>query len=226
MQPLLDVVQQVARAEGRGRPFVSFGVVKSVHEATGDADYACTVALRDSGLVLPRVPIATGVIGAVALPNIGDLVTVAFIEGDFHNPIVIGRLYHRDVAVPTHKPGEAVVSLPGGETADDKRLELRVTTPGDGTRTLALTLDGSVKVELVVDDHSIRLQAQDALVEVKQSGGSDGEVRIEVGQAKASFKQSGDVTIETTGNLTLKGNKVDISGDTQVKIAGTTVQLN
>jgi uncharacterized protein involved in type VI secretion and phage assembly len=226
MQPVLDIVQQVARTEARSRPFVALGVVTSVHEVTGNADYACTVELRDSALVLPRVPIATGVIGVVALPNIGDLVTVLFVEGDYHNPVVIGRLYHRDVAVPPHKPGEAVVSLPGGETGDDKRLDLRVTTPGDGTRSLALTLDGSVKVELVVNDESIRLQAQDALIELKQTGGSDGQVRLEVGQAKATFKQNGDISIETTGNLTLKGNKVEISGDTQVKIAGTAVQLN
>lgn len=226
MQPVVDVVRQIARAEGRSRPFVSLGVVKSVHESSGDADYACTVALRDSSLVLPRVPIATSVIGAVSLPREGDLVTVLFIEGDYHDPVVIGRLYHRDAAVPPHKPGEAVVSLPGGETADDKRLDLRVTTPGDGTRSLALTLDGSVKVELVVNDASIRLKTQDALIELTQTSGSDGEVRIEVGQAKATFRQNGDVSIETTGNLTLKGNKVEISGDTQVKIAGTTVQLN
>lgn len=226
MSPVFDLVQQIARAEGRGRPFVSLGVVKSVHEKSGDTDYACTVALRDVGLVLPKVPIATGVIGAVALPQEGDVVTVLFVEGDYHSPVVIGRLYHRDVAVPPHEPGEAVLSLPGGETADDKRLDLRVKTPGDGTRSLALTLDGSVKVELVVNDQSIRLQTQDALIEVKQTGGSDGQVRLEVGQAKATFKQNGDVSIETTGNLTLKGNKVEISGDTQVKIAGTTVQLN
>ncbi|MGE3956470.1 MAG: phage baseplate assembly protein V [Vicinamibacterales bacterium] len=226
MQPVLDVVSQLVRAEGRSRPFIALGVVTSVHEKTGDSDYACTVELRDSSLVLPRVPIATGVIGAVALPAIGDVVTVAFIEGDYHHPIVIGRLYHRSVAVPTHAPGQAVISLPGGETADDKRLDLRITTPGDGTRSVALTLDGSVKVELVINDSSIRLQAQDALIELTQSGSSDGQVRIEVGQATATFSQGGDVSIETTGTLKLKGNKVEISGDTQVKIAGTTVQLN
>jgi phage baseplate assembly protein gpV len=226
MQQTVDLVRQIARATARARPFVSLGVVKSVHDANGETDYACTIALRDSGLVLPRVPIATGVIGAVALPAEGDLVTVLFADGDYHNPIVTGRIYHRDVAVPPHQPGEAVLSLPGGETADDKRLDLRIVTPGDGTRSLALTLDGSVKVEIVVDDESIRLQTQDATLELKQTGGSDGRIRIEVGGAKAEFKQNGDVSIETSGNLTLKGNKVEISGDTEVKVAGTAIKLN
>lgn len=226
MQQVVDVIQQIARAETRGRPFVSLGVVKSVVGSNGEKDYACTVALRDTGLVLPRVPIATGVIGATALPNEGDLVTVLFAEGDYHDPIVIGRIYHRDVDPPPHGPGEAVLSLPGGETADDKRLDLRIKTPGDGTRSLTLTLDGSVKVEFEITDSSVRLQTQDALIELKQSGGSDGEIRLEVGEAKATFKQGGDVSIETTGNLTLKANKVEISGDTEVKVAGTMVKLN
>ena len=45
-------------------------------------------------------------------------------------------------------------------------------------------------------------------------------------EAKASFKQNGDISIQTSGTLTLKANKVDISGDTEVKVAGTMVKLN
>ena len=226
MHQVVETIQRIARSEVEAHPFVSLGVVKSVHGSDGEKDHACTIELRDTGVALPRVPIATGLIGAAALPNVGDLVAVLFAEGDRHAPIVIGRLYPRDVDPPPHGPGEAVLSLPGGETADDKRLDLRITTPGDGTRNLKLTLDGSVKVELEVGDESVRMQTQDALVELKQTGGSDGQVRIEAGSAKAEFKQNGDVSIEASGNLTLKANKVEISGDTEVSIVGTTVNLN
>ena len=226
MQHVVDVIQQIARGEARTRPLMALGTVTSVRGSNGEKDHACTVALRDTGLVLPRVPIATGVIGAVALPSEGDLVAVLFAEGDYHDPIVIGRLYAADVDPPPHGPGEAVLSLPGGETADDKRIDIRVTTPGDGSRALTVTLDGSVAVEVEISDNRVRLTAQDATIEVQQTGGSDGTIRLEVGEAKAELKQNGDVSIETSGTLKLKANKVEISGDTDVKIAGTSVQLN
>src|SRR5688572_11543587 len=116
MQNVVDVVQQIARDEARSRPVMSLGVVTSVEGPNAGRDYACTVSLRDTGLVLPRVPIATGVIGAVALPGEGDVVAVLFAEGDYHDPVVIGRIYAAGVDPPPHRPGEAVLSLPGGET--------------------------------------------------------------------------------------------------------------
>jgi hypothetical protein len=38
--------------------------------------------------------------------------------------------------------------------------------------------------------------------------------------------QDGDVSIESAGNLTLKGKKVAISGDNEVTINGQKVEIN
>ena len=62
---------------------------------------------------------------------------------------MIGRLYNEEVAPPENKPASSSAVLPGDEEATDKRLELRVNTPGDGTRSIDIVLDGSVKVELI-----------------------------------------------------------------------------
>ena len=61
------------------------GVVEAVypHADSGDTDnYGCDVRLKNSGLLLQRVPVATGHIGTAAFPNIGDLVVLTFCKGD------------------------------------------------------------------------------------------------------------------------------------------------
>jgi uncharacterized protein involved in type VI secretion and phage assembly len=226
MEQVVRTIQQIARHEAERTATVALGVVRSVHGANGEQSYACTVELRDSGIVLPRTPIATGLIGAVALPREGDLVVVAFVAGDLHGPVVVGRLYNEEVSPPAHEPGEVVIALPGDEVQADKKLEIRIVTPGDGSRNAKLTLDGSVKVEIEVGDESIRLQTQDASFELSQSGGSDGKAELKVGDSKVVLEQSGNVSVEAAANLTLKANKIEISGDTEVKVAGTTVSLN
>ena len=87
---LVQTVRGLARDEVLARWTTAAAVVRSVH---GGAEHACTVQLRETGLVLPRVPIAVGVLGLVALPNEGDLVVVAFNGGDVHGGVVVGRLY-------------------------------------------------------------------------------------------------------------------------------------
>jgi len=41
-----------------------------------------------------------------------------------------------------------------------------------------------------------------------------------------TIKQSGDISVETTGNLTLKASQIEIKADASVKISGATVELN
>jgi uncharacterized protein involved in type VI secretion and phage assembly len=226
MHRVVNAIRQVARHEVEQHWGPSLGVVTSLHGANGEKRYACTVQLRESGLVLPRVPIATGLIGTAALPREQDLVVVLFVGGDPHAPVVVGRLYSDVVEPPANEPGELVAVLPGDETSPDRRLELRVKTPGDGRRSLRLTLEGSVKVELVVDDGGLMLQAQDTRLRLTQTSGSDGRAELQVGDSKIVVEQGGDVTIEAAGTLKLKASTIEISGDAQVKIAGQTIDLN
>jgi uncharacterized protein involved in type VI secretion and phage assembly len=219
---IVHTIRDIARHEVEQRWNTALGVVKSM-QATA---YTCTVELRESHLVLPEVPIATGLMGAVGLPAENDLVVVLFAGGDLHAPIVIGRLYNEKVAPPESAAGEFVASLPPGETATDKLLDVRVKTPGDGSRTLTLTLDGNVKVELTVDNEGISLTAEDTSLTLKQTSSSDGNAELKVGNNKVSIEQAGNVTVEAEGTLKLKASTIEISGDTTVKIAGQTVNLN
>lgn len=222
MHQVVHTIREIARHEFDQRWNACLGVVKSVQASA----YSCTVELRESHIVLPEVPIATGLMGAVGLPAENDLVVVLFVGGDLHAPIVVGRLYNEKIAPPQNASGEFVASLPAGETATDKLLELRVKTPGDGSRTLTLTLDGSVKVEITVDNDGISLKSQDTALTLKQTSSSDGKAELIVGKSKVSIEQAGNVTIEAEKVLTLKASTIEISGDTSVKIAGQKVDIN
>jgi phage baseplate assembly protein gpV len=226
MQRAVQTIRSIARHEVEQRWTSTLALVKSVQGANGTSKYSCTVELRETGIVLPEVPLATSVIGAVSLPRENDLVVVLFPGGDLHGAVVVGRLYTEEVAPPKHAEGEFVVVLPGDETAADKRLELRVQTPGDGTRELKLTLDGSIKVELAINDESIQLKAQDTELTLTQTGSSDGKAELKSGDCKITMEQAGDVSIEATGTLKLKASKIELSGDTSIKIAGQTVEVN
>jgi uncharacterized protein involved in type VI secretion and phage assembly len=184
------------------------------------------VELRDTKIVLPKVPIATGMIGTAALPREKDLVVVVFAGGDLHEPVVVGRLYSDDVDPPENAAGELVAVLPGDEASSDKRVELKVATPGDGTRDITLTLDGPVKVFLEITDDGVTIQTGDASIKLSQSSASDGQAEVKVGDSKITLTQTGDVTIEASGTLKLQGTKVEINGDASVKVAGTTIDLN
>jgi uncharacterized protein involved in type VI secretion and phage assembly len=223
MQQMVHVLRQIARHEVMQRNAAYLGVVKSVQG--GPDDHSCTVELRESHIVLPNVPIAVGFMGFACLPAEGDLVAVLFLGGDLHAPIVVGRLYTQDLKPPQHDPGELVMQLPVSADSD-KRIELRVSASDSDGRKLSLVLDGDVRVSVDIADDGITLAAQDATLKLSQSSSSDGEVAITVGEAKMTFSQSGDVSLETSGKLTLKGQSVEISGDASVKVAGQTIDLN
>lgn len=226
MHRLVNTISQIARHEAAQQCYASLGVVKSVYGTNGDKYYACSVELRDSGIVLPKVPIATGLIGTVALPREQDLVVIVFAGGDLHNPVVVGRLYSEDVDPPEHGPAEFAALLPGDETSAEKRLDFRIKTPGDGTRAISLVLDGTVKITADIDNEGVRISTGDVKFNLKQTSASDGQAELKIGDSKVLIEQNGNITIEAGGTLTLKGAKVEVSGDSSVKIAGTKVDIN
>jgi uncharacterized protein involved in type VI secretion and phage assembly len=222
MHRMVQTIRQIARDESSRQLPPALGVVKSVFT---DA-YTCTVALRESGIVLPKVPIATGLMGAVVPPAEGDLVIVTFLGGDIHAPVVTGRLYSEQIAPPPQfDVGQVVAMLPGGEDDTTKAFQFQIDTSGDN-RSLKITLDGDVKVELEIKDGSIRFQTQDAQLTLQQSGSSDGKAELAVSGSKVTIEESGDVTVTAGGTLKLKGSQIEISADSTIKIAGQMVNLN
>jgi hypothetical protein len=116
MRNIVEVVQKIVRHELRKIRMGELGVVTSVFPHTAEDDdnnYECHVKLKDSSasgseLELRKVPIATGIIGAAAVPNVGDLVLVSFVRGNVNQPVIIGRLYNDEDRPPLHQSDEIV----------------------------------------------------------------------------------------------------------------------
>ena len=221
---IVSTIRGIAREEAASRWYPALAVVTSTHG--GKTEHACTVRLRETGLVLPKVPIAIGLLGTAALPAVGDLVLVVFAGGDLHAPVVVGRLYDDEIAPPDHATGELVALLPADEDDETKALKVLVKTPGDGTRKLEVALKGSVDVSLLLDDETIALQTKDAKLELRQTGSSDGKATLAVAGSSITIEQGGDVAVKAAGTLKLEGNKVEIDGAASVKVAGQIIDLN
>ena len=215
---LVDAVARIARHEAAARATAAVGVVTDVQPAGPSVkDHAVTVKLRDSGLVLPKVPIAVGLLGFAAIPAVDDLVLLLFADGDRNAPFVVGRLYHPDADAPEHAEGEAVLRLPPGNDTPD--LELVVT--GDPPK-VTLTLPRDVKVE--IEDGAVKIAVGKLTATLDASGG--GRVEVAAGGSSITLKQDGDVSVKAAGNLTLEGAEVRVKGSAKVKVEGAMVEIN
>ena len=226
MSRLYQAVRTIARGEAGRLRICELGVVKSVHPRGGaEDDHACTVELRDSKLVLPRVAVAVGVTGMAALPRVGDLVAVLFVGGDVHAPLIIGRLYHDELSPPEHEPDQVVLRLPPGSDATDERLDVVAEAPSAGDRLLEITIDGDAPLKVSLRPGELTAQVGDATLVLRQSGGA-AEAEIAVAGARLFLSGNGEATLEAPNKLVLKSAEVEVQGDIGVKINGTTVELN
>lgn len=211
---LLETIQRIVREELARTRTAELAVVQEQHphEADGDDDnYACTVVLRDTGLVLRRVPVATQTIGSASIPAVGELVLVAFVGGDLNAPVIVGRLYNDEDRPPVNGDGRAVLHLPLG-AADDEAVHLEVHS-GD-RREVALTLGSGLALTLRDDDPVVELSVDGgkATLAVDRDGAvrleTSGDLSIEAG--KVEIKGS-EITVEASGTLDLKGARVNLN---------------
>lgn len=215
---LYDTIARIARHEVGARATAAVGRVCDVFGSNGaPPDHAVSVELRDEGLVLPRVPVAVGALGFAAALRVDDLVVVLFLDGDLHAPVVVGRLYHADLAPPAHGDGDIVLRIPAG--AEEPEWSLVVSESASQVQVLhrdepRLTLTGDTATVTVGD----------MTLQVTSAGG--GRAELAAGGAKLTIKADGDITLSTTGKLSLEGSEVAITASGPVKVKGATVELN
>jgi phage baseplate assembly protein gpV len=215
---LFDNIARIARHEANARPIAAIGEVTNVYTAPGaPADHSVTVKLRESGLTIPRVPIAVGVLGFAAIPDVGDLVIVVFAEGDYHSPVVVGRLYRDDFEPPEHATGQVVLRLPSG--GDEPQLQLEA---GGDPALIKITLPDDVVIQ--IEKGKTLWQAGEVSVSLEAGGG--GRIEIKAGGTAITLKKDGDMAIKSAGNLKIEANEIDLSGSGKVKIRGGMVEVN
>lgn len=199
---LFESIQRIVQDELQSVRTAELAVVQEQHPSDPD-NYACTIVLRDSGIVLRNVPVATSRIGAVAIPAVGELVLVQFVGGDVNAPVIVGRLYNDRDRPPESEDGRAVLHLPLGASDDDAvHVELK---SGDA-RELSVKLGKGVTLVLRDDDPVVEIDAG--------------------GQAKVTIERDGKVAVKSNGKLELKASEITIEAQGKLTLKGAVVNIN
>jgi phage baseplate assembly protein gpV len=213
---LIGIVQAVVRDELAGLRVAEIGVVTDVfpHADGGDQDnYACSVRLRDTGLQLDKVPVATQRIGLSHIPNVDDLVLVSFVGGVLEGAVITGRLYNDVDRPPVASPAECVYESPDDAESGVRRLS--VTLPNSNT--------------LIVDDDKVVLSVGDTKITINNGGDVeiDSNAKVVINSTgNTEVTSQGDITLDATGSLTLKAQgDVSIEGMSVAVKAQTTAQV-
>jgi uncharacterized protein involved in type VI secretion and phage assembly len=144
--------------------------------------------------------------GLLVLPEVNDEVLVGFEHGDVRWPYVIGGIYN---GVDKPEPDDKLLDGSGGKV---NRRWFR------SRRGHLLSFDdaddgGGIVLETSDGKQVVSLNAAKTRVHVT----SGGDILIE-GGGKITIKAGGDLAIEAKTALSLKGQKVSVSGDSTVEV--------
>jgi uncharacterized protein involved in type VI secretion and phage assembly len=204
---LYETVQRIVQEElGRIRT-AELAIVQEQHPHAEDSDednYACTVRLRDSGIVLEQVPVATSRVGHASIPAVEELVLVQFVGGDINAPIITGRLYNDEDRPPPNEAGQAITHLPLG-AEDDEAVHIELHS-GE-KRELIFKLGSGLEINVSDDDPVV-------------------ELKVDGGKLTLRVDRDGAVALESQGDVELKGSEISIEAQGQLNLKGATVNIN
>jgi hypothetical protein len=215
---IISVIQAIVRNELQQLHLGELGVVTSIfpHKDANDKEnYECNVLLKNSGLELRKVPVATPVIGGTAIPNVDDLVLVTFVGGDANQPIIVGRLYNKEQRPPANKPDEIAFHLPLDVTDSDALvLAMRSGGDHDPKRQVQVLMGSKLKIELADGDPPVAVETDQVKIQVAADGGVKIETqgKLEIKASKGlDLKSDGNIGVEASGALKLKGATIDLN---------------
>src|SRR5262245_18571647 len=187
MTALLTTIQEIIRDELRTVRVAELGIVEKTypHAGSGDRDnYGCDVRLTGSDLLLTKVPVSTGHIGTVAVPNVGDLVLLAFDQGDVAQPIIIGRMYTDTERPPVNHNDEIIFRLPL-QKSDTETVKAAIRNIQG--REILIELPSKITIQ-IVDDTVIVVAGQNEMT-LEQPGGADGVATPHAGLSEVTYHQ-------------------------------------
>ena len=225
---IVEVIRNIAQMEIKKIHTTELGIVTSVFPHASDSDkdnYECNIRLKDKGVELRKVPVATQQIGFVNILHTGDLVLVSFIGGDINSPIIVGRLYNEIDRPPTSEQEEIVYKPP--YTKDTSLRRLNIVLPEGtvnvefhddmisvivGKSSITATDTGEIQIKSegvqqkisIIADGDVSIEAQNISIKSRM------ETTIESGTGMA-IKSDALANIESTGPMTLKGAIININ---------------
>ena len=225
---IVEVIRNIAQMEIKKIHTTELGIVTSVFPHASDSDkdnYECNIRLKDKGVELRKVPVATQQIGFVNILHTGDLVLVSFIGGNINSPIIVGRLYNETDRPPTSEQEEIVYKPPYTKDTNLRRLNIvlpegtvNVEFHDDlisvivGKSSITATDTGEIQIKSegvqqkisIIADGDVSIEAQNISIRSRM------ETTIESGTGMA-IKSDALANIESTGPMTLKGAIININ---------------
>jgi len=237
---MVEVIRKIVEAEIRKIHVAELGVVTSIFPHASDSDkdnYECNVKLKNTGLELQKVPVATQHIGLAHIPKVDEMVLVTFLNGDINAPILIGRMYTAEDRPPANDGEEIIYVPPYSENADLRRIHMElpsgiilsvtddILNVEAGKTTLKINRDGNIEVESnekvsITASGDMTFTADKITIESKQDmnikAGANATIKGESGvkmesSATLEIKATTTANIEATQPLTLKGATVNIN---------------
>ena len=160
--------------------------------------------------------------GAVMVPEVNDEVLVAFDQGDWRRPYVLGGLYN---GKDKPKLGTGLVD---GSTGAVKR---RGVVSKNGHMLVFFDDPAKDGVAVLTGDKGLKISLNKGTTTVKIT--SSGDVKIE-GSKDVSIKAGGALSVESGKTLTVKagsklslqGPSIEVKADSDVSVSGTPIKLN
>lgn len=204
---LYETIQKIVQDELKRIKTAQLAIVEEQHPHADESDsdnYACTIALRDSGIVLKNVPVATSKIGTASIPAVGDMVIVQFIGGDINAPVITGCLYNDETRPPVSDDSQIIMHHPqGAEDSDATRIEI-LSGP---KKKMVIKLGDTLELNLADDDPVV-------------------EIKIDGSKGNLTIARDGAVMVQSDGKVEIKGNEINIEAQAGLKLKGQTIDLN
>lgn len=181
-----------------------------------------TDSTQETDFIRVMTPMAGKEYGMFLLPEVGDEVLIGFVDGDFSDPYVLGSLWNTKAPAPvTVQDGKNERRTVKSKTAH--QLEFN-----DGEEAPGLTLATALESRLAMNDKektiTVTDKAGENYLKIDINGGSvtlEGKTKLVLKCGGAFIELDGSsnaISIKTSGNITIDGQQVDVSGKSAVSV--------
>lgn len=161
--------------------------------------------------------------GALFMPEKGDEVLVAFQDGKFDTPFVIGFLWNGEQVSPEKSADNRVIVTPGGHQLrfEDKQGDRRVVLKSSAGHTITLEDKDPKKIEIKSTQHTVTLDDTPGAANISIKAGTAGLVSITLNTTPPSI-----MVTTGAGSIGLNAAGLTVTSPGALTINCTTATIN
>lgn len=161
--------------------------------------------------------------GALFMPEKGDEVLVAFQDGKFDSPFVVGFLWNGEQVSPEKSADNRVIVTPGGHQLrfEDKQGERRVVLKSSAGHTITLEDKDPKKIEIKSTQHTVTLDDTPGAANISIKAGTAGLVSITLNTTPPSI-----MVTTGAGSIDLNAAGLTVTSPGALTVNCTTATIN